>query len=112
MIALATTRVSVLRGTATDAFGDVADTTTVHASGIPASLIESGRQAFNPVTGVPRILRTHVARLPPGTDLTETDRLKDEQTGAIYIVASVTRNANPVCAQDLRADLIRTGRAA
>jgi hypothetical protein len=109
---LATTTVSVLRGTGTDAFGDETDLATVAASGIPASLIESSRQAQEPVTGTPRIIRTHVCRVPPGTDVTENDRVKDEQTGEIYIVVSATRNANPVLAQPLRLDLKRTGRAA
>lgn len=109
---LATTTVSVLRGTATDAFGDETDLPTVAASGIPASLMESGREAQEPVTGTPRIIRTHVCRVPPGTDVTENDRIRDEQTSEVYIVVSATRNANPVMAQPLRLDLKRTGRAA
>lgn len=112
MLALATTSVSVLRGTSTDAFGDETDTGTVLKSGIPASLIESTRTAMEPVSGTPRIIRTHVCRLPSTTDVTEDDRIKDERTSEIYIVVSVTRNANPVLAQPLRADLKRTGRAA
>lgn len=109
---LATTRVSVLGGTSTDAFGDQTDGTTVLASAIPASLIESTRTAMEPVTGTPRIIRTHVCRMPPGIDIDETKRIKDETTGEIYIVVAVTRNANPVLTQPLRADLKRTGRAA
>jgi hypothetical protein len=109
---LATTTVSVLGGTSTDAFGDEADGTTVLASGVPASLIESTRTAQEPVTGTPRIIRTHICRLPPGTAVDETKRIKDEQTSEIYIVVAVTRNANPVLTQPLRADLKRTGRAA
>lgn len=112
VIALATTRVSVLRGTTTDEFGDEADTATVHTSGIPASLIESNRQAMEPVTGTPRIIRTHICRVPSTTDVSETDRIKDESTSEIYIVVAVTKNANPALAQPLRLDLKRTGRAA
>lgn len=109
---LATTTVSILGGTSTDAFGDETDGTTVLAAGVPASLIESTRTAMEPVTGTPRIIRTHICRLPPGTDIDETKRIKDEQTAETYIVVAVTRNANPVLAQPLRADLKRTGRAA
>lgn len=112
MTALATTRVSVLRGTTTDVFGDEIDASTVRASGIPASLIEASRQAQQPVTGTPRIIRSHVCRVPPGTDVTEDDRIRDDMTSEVYIVVSVTRNANPVMAQPLRLDLKRTGRAA
>lgn len=109
---LATTTVSVLGGSSTDAFGDDTDGTTVLASGIPVSLTESTRTAMEPVTQTPRIIRTHVCRLPPDTDVDETNRIKDETTNEIYIVVAVTRNANPVIAQGLRADLKRTGRAA
>ncbi|MFD4830139.1 hypothetical protein ACFWPV_09830 [Streptomyces uncialis] len=109
---VATTLVSVLGGTSTDAFGDETDNDTVMASGIPASLIEAQRTVREPVTGNPRIIRTHVARLPPATDVDETKRLRDETTGETYIVTAVTRNANPAMTQPLRADLKRTGRAA
>lgn len=109
---ISTTTVSILGGTSTDAFGDDTDGTTVLASSIPASLIESTRTAMEPVTGTPRIIRTHVCRLPPDTAVDETVRVKDEQTNETYIVVAVTRNANPVIAQPLRADLKRTGRAA
>lgn len=109
---IATTKVSILGGTSEDAFGDEKDGTTVLQSGIPASLIESSREASQPVTGLPRIIRTHVCRLPPGTDVDEDNRIKDETTSEIYIVVAVTKNSNPVLAQPLRADLKRTGRAA
>lgn len=112
MLALATTTVSILGGTSEDAFGDEADGTTVLAARIPASLIESTRTASEPVSGIKRIVRTHVCRLPPGTAVDETNRIKDEQTNEVYIVVAVTRNANPVLTQPLRADLKRTGRAA
>lgn len=109
---LATTRVSILGGSATDEFGDEIDGTTVLAAAIPASLIESTRTAMEPVTGTPRIIRTHICRLPPDTDIDEDKRIKDEQTNEIYIVVAVTKNSNPVLTQPLRADLKRTGRAA
>lgn len=109
---LATTKVSILGGSGADAFGDETDGTTVLASAVPASLIESTRTAQELVTGTPRIIRTHICRLPPGTTVDETKRIKDESTGEIYIVVAVTRNANPVLTQPLRADLKRTGRAA
>lgn len=112
MIALATTSVSILRGTTTDVFDDEADAVTAVKSGIPASLMESARTAMEPVTGTPRIIRTHVARMPATTDVTEGDRVKDERTNEIYIVVSVTKNSNPVLTQPLRVDLKRTGRAA
>lgn len=112
MIAIATTTVSVLGGTGTDEFGDEVDLDTPEATGVIASLVESTRTAYEPVSGKPRIIRTHIARLPVGTAVDETKRLLDEQTREIYIVVSVTKNSNPALAQPLRTDLKRTGRAA
>lgn len=114
---LATTTVTVFGGSGTDEFGDETDGTDVLAEVVPASLIEAGRMAREPVTGTPRIVRTHLLRiqpglLPAGVVVDESKRIKDEVTGEIYIVVSATRNANPVLAQPLRADLKRTGRAA
>jgi hypothetical protein len=109
---LATTTISILGGSSTDEFGDETDGITAVVTGLPVSLIESTRTAMEPVSGTPRIIRTHICRLPPGTAVDETNRIKDETTGEIYIVVATTRNANPVIAQPLRADLKRTGRAA
>jgi hypothetical protein len=112
VLARATTTVSVLGGSGEDEFGDETDAAMVLASKVPASLIESTRTASEPVSGIKRIVRTHICRLPPGTAVDETNRIKDEQTNEIYIVVAVTKNSNPVLAQPLRADLKRTGRAA
>ncbi|WP_143674290.1 MULTISPECIES: hypothetical protein [Streptomyces] len=109
---MATTTVSILGGTSEDEFGDETDGNTVLASRIPASLVESTRTASEPVSGIKRIVRTHICRLPPDTAVDENKRIKDEVTQEIYIVVSVTKNSNPVLAQPLRADLKRTGRAA
>jgi hypothetical protein len=109
---IATTTVSILGGTGTDEFGDATDGTTPVVTELPVSLIESTRTAMEPSTGTPRIIRTHVCRLPPGTAIDEDNRIRDEQTGEVYIVVSVTRNASPVLTQPLRADLKRTGQAA
>lgn len=113
---LATTTVSVLGGTNEDEFGDETDGTTVEASGIPVSLIESSKQTFEPVSGTPRIVRTHICRIQPGlipagVAIDETTRLRDDVTREVYIVTAASRNANPALAQPLHADLKRTGPA-
>jgi hypothetical protein len=114
---LATTRVTVLGGTVLDNFGDEIDGDTVEASGIPASLIEAAKQTFEPVSGTPRIVRTHVCRIQPGLIPTglvidEDKRIRDEVSGETYIVTAATKFANPVMSQPLRLDLKRTGPAA
>ena len=108
MQAIATTRVSILRGTTTDAYGDEQDTDTPIAAGIPASLVEQNRRVSGRENPTPRIVRYAVARVPAGTDISENDRLLDERTGAKYIVDAVSSMANPAMQVDRRVDLRRT----
>jgi hypothetical protein len=70
MQAIATTRLTVLRGTTTDAYGDEADTDTPHVhTGIPASLTEQARRVTTRDDPTPRIVRYAVARVTAGTDV-------------------------------------------
>jgi len=108
MQAIATTRISILRGTGVDAYGDEVDIDTPHATGIPASLTEQSRRVTTRDDPTPRIVRYTIARVPAGTDITDQDRVKDERTGAIYAVDAVSSMANPVAVADLRIDLRRT----
>jgi hypothetical protein len=108
MQAIATTRVSILRGTTTDTWGDEQDTDTALYTGIPASLIEQSRRVTTRDDPTPRIVRYAVARVPANTDVTDQDRLRDERTGATYIVDSVSAMTNPAIAVDRRLDLRRT----
>ncbi|MER5715720.1 hypothetical protein [Streptomyces sp. NPDC002132] len=108
MQAIATTSVSILRGTTTDAYGDEQDTDTPIHTGVPASLVEQSRRVTTRDDPTPRIVRYAVARVPAGTDVTDQDRLLDERTGAIYIVDAVSAMTNPAIAVDRRLDLRRT----
>lgn len=108
MLAVATTTLTVYRGTSTDAYGDEQDTSTVVHTGIPASLTEQSRRVTTRDDPTPRIVRYAVARVTAGTDITDQDRLLDERTGAVYIVEAVSSMANPAVAADLRLDLRRT----
>lgn len=108
MQAIATTRVTVLRGTTTDAYGDEQDLDTPVATGIPCALTEQSRRVTTRDDPTPRIIRTTIARVPAGTDVQDQDRLRDERTGVTYIVDSPSSMANPTIAVDLRLDLRRT----
>lgn len=108
MQAVANTKVSILRGTTTDAYGDEKDTDTPIATGIPASLVEQSRRVTTRDNPTPRIVRYAVARVPARTDVTDQDRLLDERTGATYIVDAVSGMANPAIEVDRRLDLRRT----
>jgi hypothetical protein len=108
MQAIATTKVSILRGTTTDAYGDEQDTDTPVSTGIPASLIEQTRRVTTRDDPTPRIVRYAVARVPANTDVTDQDRVLDERTGAKYIVDAVSGMTNPAIQVDRRLDLRRT----
>lgn len=108
MQAIATTLVSILRGTTTDAYGDEADVDTPVHTGIPASLVEQSRRVTTRDDPTPRIVRYAVARVPADTDVTDQDRLLDERTGAKYIVDAVSGMDNPALRVDRRLDLRRT----
>lgn len=108
MQAVATTSLTVLRGTTTDAYDDEQDTDTPHATGIPASLTEQSRRVTTRDDPTPRIVRYAIARVPAGTDINDQDRVRDERTGAVYIVDATSSMTNPAMAADLRLDLRRT----
>jgi hypothetical protein len=108
VLARATTTLSVLRGTSTDGYGDEVDTDTPHATGIPASLVEQTRRVTTRDDPTPRIVRYAVGRVTAGTDVTDQDRIRDERTGATYIVDAVSAMNSAAVAADLRLDLRRT----
>ncbi|MDX2697249.1 hypothetical protein [Streptomyces ipomoeae] len=108
MQAIATTTLTVLRGTTTDAYGDEQDTDTPVATGVIAALTEQSRRVTTRENPTPRIVRYAVARVPAGTDIQDQDRVRDERTGAVYIVEAPSSMANPAMAVDLRLDLRRT----
>lgn len=108
MQAVATTLLTVLRGTTTDAYGDEQDTDTPVQTGVPASLVEQSRRVTTRDDPTPRIVRYAVARVPAGTDITDQDRVRDERTGAVYIVDAVSGMDNPALQVDRRLDLRRT----
>lgn len=108
MQAVANTKVDILRGTTTDAWGDEQDTDTVVHSNVPASLTEQSRRVTTRDDPTPRIVRYAVARVPAGTDVTDQDRVRDQRTGAVYIVDAVSGMDNPALRVDRRLDLRRT----
>lgn len=105
---LATHRVSILRGTITDQFGDEKDRNDPVHSHVPAS-IRTVRNAITTIAeGRPQQVATLVGRVPAGTDIQPQDRLQDERTGVIYIVDGIDLDAtSPVMDNGIRLDLRR-----
>lgn len=90
MQALATTSVSVLRGTTEDEWGDEIDSTTPAYTGVPAAIVESSRVTTDPATQAPRTIRSISCVMPGWADVLNSDRLQDEATGSIFAVIEVS----------------------
>jgi len=107
-LVIATTWVTVFRGVGEDTFSDEFDLDTEAGTDaqtrIAASLIETTRQSQTDASGTPRVIRTCVARLPAGTDVTEDDRIRDERTGRLYRIDSITQPVGLGFTPSLRVD--------
>lgn len=101
MIAHATTRVSILRGTSTNEFGDEVDNDVVAASGIPASRNQISHRAKTESSSSERTVRKLTFRVPRGTNIQPGDRLGDERLGDICLVDSVKIENSYGVAMDL-----------
>lgn len=87
----ANTTVSLLRGTTYDGYGDVQDTSTPVMAGVPAVLVETSHQAFDPVTQAPRTVRAATCKVPAWVGVQNTDQIQDETTGNVYMVEDITQ---------------------
>ena len=74
-------------GDADDYTGDTPEVPT--ATGVPGTLIERGRTIIDPVTGAPRVVRDITIKLPWDTDVTNDERVQDEDTERIYPIREV-----------------------
>jgi hypothetical protein len=103
MYALASTTCSVLRGTTTNQWGDVVDDpngSTV-ATGIPVAITVTSTRPYDATTQQIRTIRTISGSIQSDTDIRETDRLRDDTTGVVYAVESVTQHMGPGFTADL-----------
>lgn len=109
MYAIATCTISILRGAATDpVYGDSYDTSQVVASGIPASIIERNQKITTPGNPTPRIVRGFDGIVGSATDIRDSDRIRDEATGQVYVVTGVINSAMPGMISDTQLVLRRT----
>jgi hypothetical protein len=107
MMGLVTGTYSVLRGSSVNDYGDEIDSNTVASSGIRGSVIERTKQVFNPDDGRVATVRFLTGRFDSRADIQDGDRIKDEKTGEIFVVASLSRPTNAVVKSDIVADLTK-----
>lgn len=101
------TTFAILRGTATDGYGDVADVDTVVQTGIAGSIIGRDVTAVDAATGQPKSTRVTVATIPAGTDIRVGDRVKDLTTAVVYTVTSFYPLTAPLHTPGIHLDLAR-----
>jgi hypothetical protein len=89
MLPLANTKVSILRGTGNDAYGDEIDTMTPYETDVPALLTEEAQTVFDPATQEPRTVRTAMCYVPPWLDVLNTDQVYDQLTGDTFMVIDI-----------------------
>lgn len=106
---LATTTISVLRGSTVNDLDDEVDGTVPVYSKVPASIFEQAPIIQTTPEGTPRTIRRFVTRLPARISLRDEDRIKDERTGDIYIIDAIVKSQNPVFTPDRRVNLRRVG---
>lgn len=104
---LATTTITVLRGTTSDRYGDEQDTEDVVAAKIPASILETPVRGARPASGRKDTQRGYMLRVWKRHDVRQNDRIRDERTGRTYVVTTQAPTTNPVGLGSTRLDLQR-----
>lgn len=104
---LASTKVSIYRGTSTDDWGDPVDNDTPHITGALGNLVIRSVKASTESSGMAQVVTYAVCRVRSNLDITCNDTLKDERTGKYWQIASIEEPQNPGINPDLRLNLIR-----
>lgn len=115
---VATTWVDIVRGTVLDDFADETDLLPDDADAErvaweePASLIERSNNPYSRAGGIDRVVRYATLRvkavLDSGLEIQKGDRVRDRNTGKIWIVDVPSDIQNPAFTADTRVDLRRT----
>lgn len=104
---IATTTVSILRGTQLDQWGYEQDTDAVYKTGIPMGITARNKTVIEPVSSTPKTVRWYTGRCITNLDITEDDRIVDERTGDIYTISSVTSTTSFAQTKQTVLDLVR-----
>ena len=112
LVIIATTTLTLIRGTTINAFGDVVDDDSGApiVSAVPASMVERSRRILDPISGAWVEVTFWSARFTPGTfPAVAGDRVRDESTAALYWVRRVKETARSIGGLGaLRLELSRT----
>jgi hypothetical protein len=106
MMELANTRLTIMRGTVANAYGDLTDVGQPIYTRVPAAVVESSKTVFDPATQRPQTIRTSTAAVPGWTDVLDSDTILDERSGNYYMIQDIT--LQPTGPTGIRPDKILT----
>lgn len=82
-------RITVLRGQAANAYGDISDVGMPVYQGVQAAIAETSQTAFDPATQRPSIIRALKCVIPGWAAVEETDTIYDPFTGWFYMIENI-----------------------
>lgn len=88
---LANTRLTIMRGTAANDYGDESDVGLPLYTHVPAAINESSKTVFDAATQRPQIIRTSVCVVQGWVDVLTSDTLMDETTGNFFMIEDIQR---------------------
>lgn len=94
-----TTYVTILRtspSNLTDEFGDPLDNESVASTGNPFSITQQSQRQWLPAENRTTIINNIAARCRGNVDVKNTDRLRDERTGQLYMIESIVHPQDPI----------------
>jgi hypothetical protein len=89
MMEFANTRLTIMRGTAANPYGDESDVGTPIYQHVPAAVNESSKVVFDPATQRPQTIRTSTAVVAGWVDVLSSDTIMDEATGNYYMINDI-----------------------
>jgi hypothetical protein len=90
MMELANTRLTIMRGTAANPYGDESDVGIPLHQHVPAAVNESSKVVFDPATQRPQTIRRSTAMVAGWVDVLSSDTIMDESTGNFYMIQDIT----------------------
>ncbi|MEV7770580.1 hypothetical protein [Kitasatospora sp. NPDC086791] len=82
--------ITIMRGTAINAYGDATDVGVPLYTGVPAALAETEQVAFDSASQRQQIIRSITCTVPNWADVRTTDTIRDETTGRYFMIESIS----------------------
>ena len=83
--------IAIMRGTATNAYGDIDDVGTPLYQHVPAAVTETAKTVFDPATQRPQTIRTSKCVLPSWVDVLDSDTIQREDTQDFFMIEDIQR---------------------